>query len=329
MPDPKDPRVGVIVGRFQIDELHAGHKRLLTYVRTSHDRMLVLVGVRPAESSDTNPLTFEDRAAMIREYLPDATVLPVVDRRDDEVWTRQVDELINTTYGYGVKAVFHVGRDSFKEHYHGRFPVEAHDFGVDNIVAREVRNEIKNRILTTAGERAGAIKSTMNQTHRTTMMVDMFMVRSDGEGDFEILMGKKEGEDLWRLPGGRVDPDESFAHAAAREMFEETRMATSGGQADWTYIGDYNVPDWRCRDTDRVSYRTVLMTAGYFSGKAEGADDLPVVQWIPRRDLGTRIHREKMVVEEHLEIVSAGIAYTMDTQPSNFVVVPEPEVENV
>ncbi len=323
--DTKDTRVGVVVGRFQVDELHDGHMRLLTLVNVTHENMLVLVGVRPAEPSDTNPLNFMDRYTMIREKFPTALVLPIMDKRDDKVWSRQVDSLIDATYGYGTGAVFHVGRDSFQDHYHGKFRVEEHDFGIDDVVAKDIRNEIKDRTLTTAEGRAGAIKAAMNQTHRTTMMVDMFMVRPDGEGDFEILMGKKEGEDLWRLPGGRVDPGESFAHAAAREMFEETGMATSGGVVNWTYIGDFNIEDWRCRDTDRVSYRTVLMTAEYFSGKAEGADDLPEVQWI-RRDAFAL--NEKMVVEEHVHLITAGIIYTMDTQPTNFVVVPEPEKED-
>ena len=327
--DTKDPRVGVVVGRFQIDKLHDGHMRLLTYVSVTHDRMLVLIGVRPAEASDTNPLDFLDRYEMIHEAFPTALILPMVDRGNDEVWSRHVDSLINSTYGYGVDAVFYVGRDSFKEHYLGKFPIEEHDFGVSQLEARDIRNEIKGRRLTTAEGRAGAIKAIMNQPHRTTMMVDMFMIRkkarvnkSDPE-DFEILMGKKADEDLWRLPGGRVDPKESFAHAAAREMLEETGMATSSGLRDWKYITDYNVPDWRCRDTDQISYKTVLMTAEYFSGAAKGDDDLPEVAWIPSKELATKSLRDQKVVQEHVVLVGAGIAHTLDNPPS--FVTSEPE----
>lgn len=325
--DTKDPRVGVVVGRFQIDELHDGHMRLLTYVSVSHERMLVLIGVRPVEASDTHPLNFLDRKVMIQEQFPNATILPMLDRGNDEIWSRHVDILINATYGYGVDAVFYVGRDSFKEHYFGKFPVKAKDFGVATLEASNIRNEIKDRTLTTTEGRAGAIKAIMNQSHRTTLMVDMFMVRSDGRNSFEILMGKKPNEDLWRLPGGRVDSDESFAHAAAREMFEETGMATSSGLRDWTYITDYNVADWRCRDTDQVSYKTVLMTAEYFSGKAEAADDIVEVAWIPREELGTGPLREQKVVKEHVVLVGAGIAYTLDNPPS-FIHVDSEEKED-
>ena len=106
--DTKDPRVGVVVGRFQVDELHDGHMRLLKLVSLTHENMLVLIGVRPAEPSDTNPLDFMDRRSTILEKFPKALVLPMLDRRDDKIWSRHVDILINATYGYGVGAVFHV-----------------------------------------------------------------------------------------------------------------------------------------------------------------------------------------------------------------------------
>lgn len=315
--DTKDPRVGVVVGRFQIDELHNGHMRLLTYVNVTHDRMLVLIGVRPAEASDTNPLDFLDRYEMIHEAFPTALILPMVDRGNDEVWSRHVDSLINSTYGYGVDAVFYVGRDSFKEHYLGKFPIEEHDFGVSQLEARDIRNEIKGRRLTTAEGRAGAIKAMMNQSHRTTMMVDMFMVRiGETEDTYDVLVGKKEDETLWRLPGGRIDPGESFAHAASREMFEETSLLTSGGQSDWTTIGDYEVPDWRCRDTDQIAYRTVLMTTEYFSGIHRGGDDLPTVEWIPITDLMEGYAAG--VVEEHRRLITLASQY-MEQNPPSFV----------
>lgn len=318
----KEPSVGVVVGRFQIDNLHDGHMRLLTYVSVGHERMLVLIGVRHAEASDTHPLSFEDRHEMIRQSFPNAIVLPVVDVGNDAIWSDRVDTLIQSVYGYGVDAVFHVGRDSFEEHYLGKFPIEEHDFEVPHLEARDVRDEIKNRTLTTPDARAGAIKAVMNQAHRTTMMVDMFMVRSDGNNDFEVLMGKKDGEDLWRLPGGRVDPGETFRAAASREMAEETEMFTSSGLTSWAYIADYIVPDWRCRDTEQISYKTVLMTAEYFSGYAQAGDDLVEVAWIPRSELGTRPLRDQKVVREHVVLVGAGITFNIDNPPS-FVIEPE------
>lgn len=314
---PKDTRVGIVVGRFQIDTLHDGHMHLLRFVDDTHSRMLVLVGVRPAEASDTHPLTFEDRRVMIQEKFKDAVILPVIDVGNDEVWSTRVDALIRSVYGYEVDAVFYTGRNSFAPHYTGAFTVETQDFGLDDIQARDVRNRIKDRTSSTRDARAGVIKAVMNQGHRTTMMVDMFMVRRmpTEPYNFEVLMGKKDGEDLWRLPGGRVEAHETFKAAASREMAEETGMFTPSGVKDWTYIGDFNVDDWRCRDTDQVSYKTVLMTAQYFSGKPEARDDLVDVTWINAQKLERQI-AHMHVVKEHRELVSEALAYLSENPPS-------------
>ena len=65
------------------------------------------------------------------------------------------------------------------------------------------------------------------------------------------------------------------------------------------------------------------MTAEYYSGKAEAADDIVEVAWIPRSELGTGPLREQKVVQEHVVLVGAGIAHTLDNPPS--FVTSEPE----
>lgn len=37
-----------------------------------------------------------------------------------------------------------------------------------------------------------------------------------------LLLHRAEGDDIWVLPGGRVEPGEAAANATAREMMEET-----------------------------------------------------------------------------------------------------------
>ncbi|WP_435332954.1 NUDIX domain-containing protein [Haloarchaeobius sp. TZWWS8] len=43
----------------------------------------------------------------------------------------------------------------------------------------------------------------------------------------EILLVRHEGVDLWVLPGGGVEPDESYAEAARRELEEEAGVEVS------------------------------------------------------------------------------------------------------
>lgn len=310
----KDDRVGVIVGRFQIDQLHQGHKALLQYVAERHDSMLVLVGVRPAEASDKNPLDYESRRVMIREELtnfPGAIISPIRDNRNDQSWSTVVDGLIQDIFGYDADVIFHVGRDSFSSRYSGQYEIEEHTFGCDGVEAFNIRQKIRNQKLPNADARLGAIHAIMKRSPITTTMVDMFFIREGANGGYELLVGKKAGEDKWRLPGGHVDPGESFEAAAAREMYEETGMVTSGGSADWKYIGNYEVPDWRVRDTDQIKYRTVLFTAEYFSGKAEAQSDLVEVKWLPL----TADFNNEVIVPEHRRIVTVGFAHVVHNPP--------------
>ncbi|CAN5696976.1 hypothetical protein BH10CHL1_BH10CHL1_44310 [soil metagenome] len=45
--------------------------------------------------------------------------------------------------------------------------------------------------------------------------------------DNKILLTKREDFEIWCLPGGEVDPNESVAQAAMREAWEETGLTVS------------------------------------------------------------------------------------------------------
>jgi len=302
--------VGVVVGRFQIDMIHDGHKALLEQVQSNHARMLILLGVRSAEPSDTNPLNFETRKHMLQNDYPEAVILPIRDCRSDELWSKNVDTLIQTVCGYDVKAMFYVGRNSFAPHYSGKYPYQVvSDERYDAISATDKRNDLKDIVLWSSGERRGAIHTMMNLPHRHTMMVDMAMYNHMvGTGNYELLVGKKVGEDKWRLPGGHVDGEESFRRAGSREHLEETGMATASGADSWEIVGDFNVPDWRVRDTDRITYKTVLMVAEFLSGKATAKSDLAEVRWVTKSQFEQE-GIEHWIVEEHIHLIEATMEF--------------------
>ena len=310
--------VGVVIGRFQIDMLHAGHLALLDYVEEHCSRMVIFVGVRPAEASDTNPLDYETRAMMLQEYYPKATVLPIVDCHNDEVWSKNVDELIQTVYGINAEVVIHVGRDSFAPHYKGIYHIEEHSFGEvsDKFAACDFREDLRGEIPSYQSERKGIIHAFVNMPHRFIMMVDMFMTRGNGKDSYEILVGKKPHEEQWRLPGGRVEQDENFRQAASRELAEETGMYLVGGSPGWKIVGDFNVPDWRVRDTDRITYKTVLMVGEYAWGKAEAGTDFVEVTWLSVDDVQNSA--DTLIVDEHRHLMAHAINY-LDNNPPSFL----------
>ena len=50
--------------------------------------------------------------------------------------------------------------------------------------------------------------------------------------DRRVLMVTARGRDVWYMPGGKIDPGESGAEAAAREAFEEVALRLDAEQLD-------------------------------------------------------------------------------------------------
>jgi len=72
------------------------------------------------------------------------------------------------------------------------------------------------------------------------------LVVRDGDA---VLVLKRRADDflpnVWEIPGGHVDPGETLAEAAARELQEETgwRLVTLGRLVDWfDYVGEGDQP---------------------------------------------------------------------------------------
>ena len=59
--------------------------------------------------------------------------------------------------------------------------------------------------------------------------------------DDSLLLSKRSDLNVWALPGGRLDPGESLAEAAAREVDEETGIIA----ADLRPVGLYYMAGWR------------------------------------------------------------------------------------
>ena len=136
--------VGIIIGRFQIDELHHNHKEIIEFVKQKHDRVILLLGIAKGNQRD-NMLDYEMRSEMIKEQYTDIIVSYIEDKKSNDVWSKNVDSTILTLKSPTQTVTLYGGRDSFIKHYNGKFKTqELEPTSYVNISASQIRKKISN-----------------------------------------------------------------------------------------------------------------------------------------------------------------------------------------
>lgn len=307
MLETKDTKYGVVIGRFQVDQLHEGHIDLIKRVADQFPKTIILLGTTPSiRNTRNNPLSYIIRKRMIEELFPDIIIHQLKDEPTNEGWSKQVDSIITKLIGID-KAVLFGSRDSFIPSYTtkkyptfelpNRFP----DSGT------RIRNEIAQNPIHSTEFRKALIYSAYSRYPTTFMCVDVACIRPeldagcDGNNHiigFEILLGRKKTDpiDKWRFFGGFVDPNETLEHAASREIREE---AGNIEVSTPKYVGSFPIDDYRYRsEVDNIT--SALFVCDYVFGKTEPTDDLAggEVKWF---DLNEDL--TKHVIDSHQQFI--------------------------
>lgn len=289
--------VGVIVGRFQIDELHEGHRDLIDYVLSQHDRVIIFLGLSPIKCSVNNPLDFEARKQMISKEYPDITVLYIKDTSSDYVWSEKLDEMIGDITGPNQGAVLYGSRDSFIKHYFGKYETIEYKQKVF-ISGTEVRKKISSKVKASADFRKGVIWATENQWPKAIPTVDAALIDDERT---HILLGRKKEEDKYRFIGGFVAPGDTWEDTVKREVKEETNVDIN----DLTYVGSFFIDCWRFKsEVDKI---TTSFFLGTIEGKPKPGDDICELRFF---EISTfRDNLEDILVPEHVVLGKALVAF--------------------
>lgn len=284
--------VGVVVGRFQVAELHEAHKELIDSVRAQHPRTVIILGLSSVIGTRNNPLGFEPRRQMIQESYPDVDVMYVKDTKSDKTWSHKIDEIVRDLAGPNSTAVLYGSRDSFIKCYSGRFPT-LELVATKMVSGTDIREALAKKAKPSYDWRAGAIHQAYQQYPKVYPTVDMAIFRDD-----KVLFVKKPNEQKWRFPGGFAEPpSNSFEEDALREALEETKLHCANPQ----YVGSFKIEDWRYRgEVDSIKTLFFTMEANDLNELPEASDDVNKCQWFDPMQLS---HHD--VEDEHVILLLA------------------------
>jgi ADP-ribose pyrophosphatase len=102
--------------------------------------------------------------------------------------------------------------------------------------------------------------------------------------DHKVLLvrrGNPPAEDLWAIPGGRVEIGETLQKAAEREILEETGVTIRALEPAYTF----DVIDQDAHGRIRFHYVIVDLSADYVRGEPCAGDDAAAARWVSSDEL--------------------------------------------
>lgn len=270
-------KTGVIIGRFQVDELHDGHKVLIDHVNKNSDELIIFVGLSPLKCTYNNPLDFSAVKKMLEEAYPDAIIMYIKDEISDKRWSTKLDKMLEESTNLDDEVCLYGSRDSFIKHYHGEYKTEELEQTVFTS-GTSVRKDIANSVVSNSDFRKGIIWATMHQYTGPATTVDVAILNNKED---KVLLGKKPNEDKLRFVGGFAESGESFEDTALREVFEETDLIIM----NLCYIKSFPVNDWRYKN-EKKKITTLFFKANILEGRPAVKDlkDLCELVWVDIND---------------------------------------------
>lgn len=135
-------KIGVIIGRFQTPQLHAGHLNLIGSALHECDKVVILFGcTKDFIKDDRNPYHYTKRQEIIQRIFPQVTYNIIEDCSSNKEWSEKVDNLLETFIEEDI--VLYHSRDSFKESYIGKFSLKE----IPEVIgysATQIREQLKN-----------------------------------------------------------------------------------------------------------------------------------------------------------------------------------------
>lgn len=292
-------RIGVVIARFQVPDLHKGHRALLDYVANQNDSLIVMLGTSVLDGHEREtPYSFVQRRVVVEESFyqslnhPKMEIVPIEDQRDDHGWSDNVDQIIGSLTNSDDVVTLYGARQSFVKHYHGKYPVViAPTFeSISGTTIRKSITESVNREFM-----RGQAYTLHKQFPHAFLAVDMALCRMINSIDVLLIQRRDSG--IWCFPGGFVDPtDMSSECACARELAEEVGLRDT---TPWKYVGSALIDDWRYRwTTNKVMSQFYVSQTNPNEVPSLNPHEVREIAWVPFEQL------EDVVSSTHQPLVT-------------------------
>ena len=185
-------------------------------------------------------------------YNKDIIILPIYDKKSDEVWSKIVDEKIKEVEPIG-SVVLYGSRDSFIPHYVGKHDtVELKPTSM--VSASDIRKDVSKRVVRDKNFRAGVIYGAYNNFATVHAVIDVAIMNEDNT---EVLLGRKKNEKKFRFIGGFTDvTDDSYEQTVFRihywDEYNNNYLAVFEGNRDGVKLKENTKDDKPIRKKIKV-----------------------------------------------------------------------------
>jgi len=297
--------VGVLVGEFQTPILLDGYSEPIDkFLETKHDRHLIVLGISFMKATRNHPLDFNARRTMILDKYPDLTEKDIAYLKDvngDELWSKQLDELVTTTCKCAdIDATYYGTEGEVVNRYHGTHKLVKLET-TTNSNWREECKAMGRSGYDPMSWRMGVCYAT--EQHYPTAYSTVDCAIFDDTSFQKIWLARKSKETFYRLVGGFTDPEKDDSHedAAIRETKEETHLDCIIEK----YLGSYKIDDWRYRnEQDKII--TSLFAMVRIGGNPKPDDDIAELKLVDINDF-----QLESIMPEHRKIFTKAKEYSI------------------
>ncbi len=252
---------GIFIGRFR--PFHNGHKHLLQNALSKSTKVIIIVGSAHKATDSRNMFTLEEVEEMIRQSLTEdenqrITIIGVRDRGNNTKWCTEIRHKVSELTSDTNIGIFGHDKDKTSQYLYD-FPdweLEIQD-KFEDIDATTIRKKLIEGQIETNCIPSGTIEFLEGwiKSPSYKRIIDEHIFMENYNNGFVSPSTKKynikpkhytcdsvvihaghilliqrisfPGRDLWALPGGHVEDDETAEFASLRELYEETRISLS------------------------------------------------------------------------------------------------------